>query len=277
MTDSERSIQRLLATNPLREKVFRSAIQALRLPPGSHGLDVGCGIGLQTLLLAGAVGSGGYVAGIDIVPDFLTFGKNLAEKDGFSERIAFREGDMSNLPFAENTFDWAWSSDCLGYPAGEISSSLQELMRVVRPEGSIILLAWSSQQVLPGYPLLEARLNATCSASIPYLKAKSPELHFLRALRWFREAGLEEVKAQTLVGDVQAPLAEEERAALTSLLAMLWQEPAAEAPGETWTEYRRLCRPESADFILGIPDYYAFFTYTMFRGRVPAITNNAES
>ena len=77
--------------------------------------------------------------------------------------------------------------------------------------------------------------------------------------------------------DVQAPLAKEERAALTSFLAMLWQEPAPEAPGEDWAEYRRLCRPESPDFILGIPDYYAFFTYTMFRGRVPAITNNAES
>jgi demethylmenaquinone methyltransferase/2-methoxy-6-polyprenyl-1,4-benzoquinol methylase len=35
-------------------------------------------------------------------------------------------------------------------------------------------------------------------------------------------------------------------------------------------QYRRLCLPESPDLILRHPDYYAFFTYSMFCGRVPA-------
>jgi demethylmenaquinone methyltransferase/2-methoxy-6-polyprenyl-1,4-benzoquinol methylase len=35
-----------------------------------------------------------------------------------------------------------------------------------------------------------------------------------------------------------------------------------------WAEYQRLCLPESPDFILDHPDYYAFFTYSTFRGRV---------
>lgn len=268
-TDIRPYIQRLLETNPLREPVLRSAIQALQLPPGSRGLDIGCGIGLQTLLLANVIGSGGQIAGIDVVPEFLAFAQDIAGKAGFSNRITFREEDMNSLPFAEDTFDWVWSSDCAGYPVGELSSLLHELVRVVKPGGSIILLAWSSQQVLPGYPLLEARLNATCSAFIPYLHSKSPELHFLRALRWFREAGLEEVMAQTLVGDVQAPLDKGERAALTSLFTMLWEKPSTEVPSEDWNEYQRLCRPESTDFILTVPDYYAFFTYSMFRGKVP--------
>jgi demethylmenaquinone methyltransferase/2-methoxy-6-polyprenyl-1,4-benzoquinol methylase len=34
-------------------------------------------------------------------------------------------------------------------------------------------------------------------------------------------------------------------------------------------EYQRLCQPDSADFILNLPDYYAFFTYKMFQGKVP--------
>jgi demethylmenaquinone methyltransferase/2-methoxy-6-polyprenyl-1,4-benzoquinol methylase len=33
-------------------------------------------------------------------------------------------------------------------------------------------------------------------------------------------------------------------------------------------EYQRLCKPESPDFILNLADYYAFFTYSMFRGVV---------
>jgi len=56
MTGIDLYIRRLLEANPLREPVLRSAIQALQLPPGSRGLDVGCGIGLQALLLADEVG-----------------------------------------------------------------------------------------------------------------------------------------------------------------------------------------------------------------------------
>ena len=36
-----------------------------------------------------------------------------------------------------------------------------------------------------------------------------------------------------------------------------------------WAEFQRLCQPDSPDFILNLPDYYAFFTYTMFYGKVP--------
>jgi len=174
---------------------------------------------------------------------------------------------MSCLPFAEGTFDWVWSADCIGYPAGELMPLLEELVRVVRPGGSVIILAWSSQQVLPGYPLLEARLNATCSSYLALLKGKRPEMHFVRALRWFREVGLEEVQAQTFVGEVQFPLGQGERAALISLFEMLWEQ--HEAAPEDWKECQRLCAPSSPDFILDQPGYYAFFTYSLFRGKVP--------
>ena len=48
-------LQGLIVTNPLQEPIFRRAIHALDLPPGSQGLDVGCGTGLQTIMLAEAV------------------------------------------------------------------------------------------------------------------------------------------------------------------------------------------------------------------------------
>jgi demethylmenaquinone methyltransferase/2-methoxy-6-polyprenyl-1,4-benzoquinol methylase len=230
---------------------------------------VGCGVGLQALLLADAVGSGGHITGVDILPEFLAFGENLAVKAGLSQRITFREGNMNLLPFSEDTFDWAWSCDCIGYPLAELTPILNELIRVVRPGGSVVILAWSSQQVLPGYPLLEARLNGTCSSYLPYLEGKSPELHFLRAMRPFQEVGLEQVQAQTFVGEVQAPLRPGERTGLASLFDMLWAEPAAGASPEDWAELQRLCKPGSPDFILDVPGYYAFFTYTLFRGRVP--------
>ncbi len=269
MTDTNAYIQKLLEANPLREPLLRSMIQSLKLPPGSRGLDAGSGIGLQALLLAEAVGARGHITGIDILPELLTYGQDVVRKAGLSERIKFRKGDVSRLPFDDHTFDWAWSADCIGYPAGELAPLLEELVRVVRPGGSIVILGWSSQQLLPGYPLLEARLNATCSGYLPFLKGKSPEMNFMQALRWFRNAGLKETKAQTFVGDIQAPLSQGVRAALVSLFEMLWGEPQPEVSAEDWAEYQRLCTPESAHFILDIPDYYGFFTYSMFQGKAP--------
>lgn len=275
MTDTDLYIQRLWDANPLREPLLRSIIQTLRLPLGSRGLDVGCGIGLQALLLAQAVGIDGRVTGVDINPEMLAYGEDLAAKAGYAEQITFREGDMACLPFAADTFDWVWSADCIGYPAGELAPVLAELARVVKPGGSIVLLGWSSQQVLPGYPLLEARLNATCSGYLPFLKGSKVESHFLRALAQFRKVGLQGVVAQTFVGDVQSPLSSGERTALTSLFEMLWGQPLPEVPEEDWQAYRRLCDPRSPEFILDIQDYYAFFTYSLIRGVLPLSEANS--
>lgn len=268
MTDSERYVQRLTEANPLREPLLRTVIEALHLPRGSRGLDAGCGIGLQALLLATAVGAEGHVTGVDVDPVLLAHGAQVVETSGLSGRITFREGDVGRLPCDDGAFDWVWSADCVGYPAGELAPLLHELKRVVKPGGRIVLVGWSSQALLPGYPLLEARLNATCSGYMPFLSGKGPETHFLRALRGLRAAGLHDVRAQTFAGDVQAPLTAGERQALTSLLQMVWVRPQADAAADDWAAYGRLCDPESADFILDLPDYYAFFTCSLFQGRV---------
>jgi demethylmenaquinone methyltransferase/2-methoxy-6-polyprenyl-1,4-benzoquinol methylase len=255
--------------NPLREPLLRSIIRALGLPPGSRGLDAGCGIGLQTPLLLEAVGRSGHVTGLDLLPELLEYGREAIDKRGLSEGISFREGDVSHLPFADDQFDWVWSADCIGYPAGALTPVLAELKRVVRPGGTVAILGWTSQQFLPGYSLLEARLTGTCSGYIPFLRGKSPELSFMQAMRWFRQAGLGDIRAQTFVWDVQAPLSADLRTALTSLLAMLWGMPQPEVSDADWKEYLRLCQSASMDFILDVADYYGFFTYSLFRGTVP--------
>jgi ubiquinone/menaquinone biosynthesis C-methylase UbiE len=260
--------QKLAVSNPLSELIIPSAIQALQLPPGSRGLDAGCGIGLQALSLAEAVGPAGHVTGLDLSPQFLVHAREIAEKAGLSERISFQQGDVHRLPFDNVTFDWVWSSNCVGYAPLDPMPLLRELTRVTKPGGSVVTLVWSSQQLLPGYPLLEARLNATSAGIAPFVTGKRPESHFLRALAWFREVGLENPTAQTFVGDAHAPLSDDMRNALIALLDMRWPGVQSELTPEDWREFQRLCQPESPDFILDLPDYYAFFTYSMFRGKV---------
>ena len=109
--DTESYIQSLLVSNPLRESTIHAMIEALQLPKGSRGLDAGCGIGLQCLLLAEEVGLGGHVTGLDLSAGMLNHGREIVKETGLSERISFQEGGITNLPFDNNAFDWVWSAD----------------------------------------------------------------------------------------------------------------------------------------------------------------------
>ncbi len=266
--DTDAYIQLTLEANALRESILRTAIKTLRLRPGSRGLDAGCGIGLQTLLLAETVEAAGHVTGVDICPEFLNRGREMVKKAGLSEHISFQEGDIAGLPFDDNTFDWAWSSDCVGYAPLEPLPLLKELARVVKPSGTVAIAAWSSENLLPGHPRLEARLRATSAGLAPFVQGKKPEKHFLRALNWFHQLGLKEPRAKTVAENFYAPLSDDIRSALVSLFEMRWPEAEIELSPDDRTEFRRLCRPDSADFILKLPDYYALITYTVFWGQV---------
>jgi demethylmenaquinone methyltransferase/2-methoxy-6-polyprenyl-1,4-benzoquinol methylase len=269
MTNDNAYIKKLVVSNPLLEPVIRSAIQFLRFPSGSCGVDAGCGIGLQAMLLAEAVGPDGRVTGIDTSSEFLDHAETIVKRAGLSGRISFQQGDARRIPFDDDSFDWAWSSCCVGYAAAiEPLPAVRELARVVRPGGIVTLLAWTSEQLLPGHPLLEARLRATSAGIAPFAKGMPPERHFLRALGWFREAALQDSYAQTFAGGASAPLGDEMRDALEALFEMRWPGAESELAEEDRAEYRRLCLPESPDFILNHPDYCAFFTCSMFYGEV---------
>lgn len=266
--NKDQYMQRLLADRELREPLLSTVINTMPFPAGSRGLDVGCGIGLQCLLLADKVGSIGHVTGLDISTKFLDLGRTFVEKAGLSEQVSFQEGDVSRLPFDNKTFDWVWSSDCVGYAPWEPLPLLQELTRVVKPGGLVAILSWTSESLLPGYPRLEARLRATTPGLAPFIQGKEPETHFLRALGWFHKLGLQEPQAKVFADSYFAPLSDKIHTALKSLLDMRWPDAELELSSDDRAEFKRLCNPGSPDYILNIPDYYAHFTYTVFWGKV---------
>jgi len=261
-------LKKLDESIPLRKPVIKNIIDYIQLPKGSSGIDVGCGYGAQAILLAESIGKKGHVTGIDLSTEFLDYGNKIIQSAGLSERVSLKEGNMNHLPFPDNSFDWAWSMDCLGYHPSDPNPAINELIRVLKLGGTIHLLAWSSEALLPGFPLLEAHLRATSIGIAPFSKGKNPEKHFLRLLNRFSDLGLIECSAHTFAGDAFAPLSPEIKTALTGLFEMRWQGVESELSKDDLQEYKRLCLPDSPDFILNLPDYYAFFTYTMFRGKV---------
>ena len=266
MYSAEKYLEKLESSNLLREPVIRTVVDSLQLPPDSKGLDAGCGTGFYTLMLAEAAGVRGHVTGLDVEEKFLARGRSMASKSGLKERVSFIKGDIRKLPFEERLFDWVFCMDLVGYFKSDPVLLLKELARIVKPGGTIYILNWSSQMLLPGYPLLEARLNVTSLGIAPFDAKMKPELHHMRALEWFKLAGLSETRVQTFVGDINPPFSKKKRKALVDLYEMRWGEDNPELSEEDRLEYKRLCSGDSPDCILDIPGYYGFFTYSLFQG-----------
>ncbi len=278
MPDTTSTARLLRIVDCLREPAVVSAIDSLRLPKGSHGLDAGCGIGSHMGLLARAIAPGGHVTGLDSSAEHLAIAIESARHSEASDRMSFRQGSVGALPFESGAFDWAWSADCVGSIPGDPVQMVEGLARVVKPGGIVALLLWSSQRLLPGYPLLEARLDGTSAGIAPATDRWPPERHFLRSLGWLSHAGLGELAARTFVVDVHAPLSEDQRAALAAIIEMRWGNPNAELPSDDWATFERIRDRASPDSIVDCADYFGFFTYTLFRGRVPmrSVTERAH-
>lgn len=267
-------IRMLSCLNHLTEPAIRAAIKELKLTPGSNGLDAGCGIGIHTQWLADAVSPNGKVTGMDISPDHLSYAKENIKQTGLAERVSFQQGDLNKLPFEDNSFDWAWSCDALwagskemGCPAEDTLPLVKELARVVKKGGLVAVLFWSSQKLLPGYPLLEARLYAGYEANSAYIGVR-PELQSLRTLSLLQAAGIKDNTARTFAADAKAPFSDIIRGALITSFQMFFGGAQSSVSDKDWSEFKRLCQPDSADLILNHPGYYAFLTYTLFYGKV---------
>ena len=77
--------------------------EGTRYPPGSRILEAGCGVGAQTLLLAGN-SPGAHFVSIDISPESLARAQERISGEGLPT-ITFLQADICNLPFPVGTFD----------------------------------------------------------------------------------------------------------------------------------------------------------------------------
>lgn len=264
------SAERLRLANLLTEPAIRGAIAAMDLPPGSRGIDVGCGIGQHALWLAEAAGEGSRVVGIDLSAETLEAAREVVAQSPLGDRVELERHNLLEIDHPDDTFDWAWCADTLWPMDGmEPIEGLAELARVVRPGGQVGLAFWSSQQLLSGHPAFEARLQEMHVRRARYLGGIEQRLHFMRALGWMQEVGLIDAEARTFVANVTGPLRGLEREALGFWFDMFWSDLKGELSSADWTYYLWLCDLVSASFVGDLPDYYGFITYTLFRGTVP--------
>ena len=110
------------------------------LPKEPHILDIGCGPGAQTLVLAKQ--TGGRVTAIDTHQPFLDDLTRRAERADLSGRIHPRYGDMTALDVEEASFDVIWSEGAI-YVMG-FREGLHAWRRFLKPGGALAVTeaAW---------------------------------------------------------------------------------------------------------------------------------------
>jgi ubiquinone/menaquinone biosynthesis C-methylase UbiE len=111
-------------------------LRALQLREGEQVLDVGVGPGLLAYDMAASVGPEGQVCGIDISEDMLAMAKKRCADQPWTE---YQRADAIHLPYPENSFDAAVSTQVYEYVA-DIPAAIAELYRVTRPGGRVVVL-----------------------------------------------------------------------------------------------------------------------------------------
>lgn len=121
----------------LVKKIESELIADLLEPaPGEMILDAGCGTAVFTMDFLSA---GAHLIGLDISIPMLNFARMKTQGYPF---MALR-GDIRHLPFRTNAFDKAVSVTALEFVA-EAKSAVDELFRIVRPGGRIVVATLNS-------------------------------------------------------------------------------------------------------------------------------------
>lgn len=124
---------------------------ALGAKAGDTVLDIGSGFGGPARFLAGAYGC--KVTGVDLTPEYVAIATDLTERTGQSESVTFQQADATDLPFAAETFDHAWTQH-VGMNVADKDRFYREAARVLKPGGKFAIydIVRSSDEP-PTYPL----------------------------------------------------------------------------------------------------------------------------
>jgi SAM-dependent methyltransferase len=161
---------------------------AAGVTPGEHVIDVGCGSGALTTVLAGIVGAEN-VAGVDPSEPF------VAEARTRVPRADLRVAPAESLPFEDAAFEAALSQLVFHFVQDPVRS-VSEMRRVTRPGGRVAACVWD---MTGGMTLIRAYWDAAREAGTTTTdESERFGGHPGQLATLWREAGLRDVVDDSL-------------------------------------------------------------------------------
>lgn len=149
---------------PLEATTTPSAALLVRhacIQAGQRVLDVGCGTGVVAVTAARA---GARVTGLDLTPELLKRARENALVA--SVDIDWHEGDVEYLPFEDASFDVVLSQ--FGHmfaPRPELA--VTEMLRVLKPGGTLAFSTWPPELIVGSMFMLVARYAPPLPGVVP--------------------------------------------------------------------------------------------------------------
>jgi ubiquinone/menaquinone biosynthesis C-methylase UbiE len=140
-------LERLVLQGRMYETATRELLQRAQLRPGMRVLDVGCGTGDVSMLVAEFVGPGGLVVGVDRAPEALEAARQRAEKAGV-HNAEFVNSELDGLA-ADQPFDAVVGRFILMHQS-EPAAFLRGLLPHLRSGGVVAFLESKMSASIPG-------------------------------------------------------------------------------------------------------------------------------
>ncbi|TBL68209.1 class I SAM-dependent methyltransferase [Paenibacillus thalictri] len=146
-------------------------------------LDVGCGTGFLSLLLAKA---GHEVTGVDFADEMLQLARAKAEEAGL--QIDFRHGDAEQTGLPEGTYDLIVARHVI-WTLPNPAKATEGWIRLLKPQGRLALVEgqWENQDVKAEYEQIRSKL--------PFYGGQPSE----QLAAFFRSQGLHDVAIEPLM------------------------------------------------------------------------------
>lgn len=112
------------------------ALEEVDLTGVRIAVDLGCGAGLDALLLSRRLKPGGMVLALDLAPEMLARLREAAANDGGTPVLAVA-GDMERLPFRDGIADLVLANASINLTVDK-QAAFAEVARILRPGGRLV-------------------------------------------------------------------------------------------------------------------------------------------
>ena len=249
---------------------YETMIHSVGIQSGWRVLDAGCGSGSFLPLLAELVGSSGHISALDLAPENIEVVENLVNSGRIDCSVAVKVGEVTSLPFEDDSFDAVWCAAVTQYLTdAELQKMLAEFRRVVRPGGIVATKDFdlTVQQFIPIDPVAVWTLYKTLQPINTQIRGT---FRVLELPIWFKQASLIDIQYRTIICERRAPFSPAEQEYLADILR--FHASMAEGiglPKQVLLTWRNLADPDSPDHIIKNSDFHFREGHLVTVGRVP--------